>query len=116
MCLKDCSAYNVQFHRGRPIFIDTLSFETYREGKPWVGYRQFCEHFLAPWRHGPERIIGSTSSAAPNIDGIPLDLAVRLLPARSRLRWGLPCISICTSGSGRPASAADTVAAEPGCR
>ena len=34
MTLKDCSAYNVQFHRGRPIFIDTLSFEVYREGSP----------------------------------------------------------------------------------
>src|SRR5436305_15293648 len=28
MTLKDCSAYNLQFHQGRPIFIDTLSFET----------------------------------------------------------------------------------------
>ncbi len=27
MTLKDCSAYNVQFCRGRPVFIDTLSFE-----------------------------------------------------------------------------------------
>ena len=48
MSLKDGSAYNVQFHQGRPIFIDTLSFETYREGEPWVAYRQFCQHFLAP--------------------------------------------------------------------
>ena len=48
MTLKDCSAYNVQFQSGRPIFIDTLSFETYREGEPWTGYRQFCEHFVAP--------------------------------------------------------------------
>ena len=27
LCLKDASAYNVQFHHGRPIFIDTLSLE-----------------------------------------------------------------------------------------
>ena len=32
MTLKDCSVYNVQFQRGRPIFIDTLSFEKYHEG------------------------------------------------------------------------------------
>ena len=50
MSLKDCSAYNVQFHEGRPIFIDTLSLEQYHEGRPWVAYRQFCQHFLAPWR------------------------------------------------------------------
>ena len=32
MSLKDASAYNIQFRRGRPILIDTLSFERYREG------------------------------------------------------------------------------------
>ena len=42
MCLKDASAYNVQFHNGRPIFIDTLSFTRYLEGQPWMAYRQFC--------------------------------------------------------------------------
>ena len=41
MYLKDASAYNIQFHNGRPIFIDTLSFEKYEEGKPWVAYRQY---------------------------------------------------------------------------
>ncbi len=34
MSLKDASAFNVQFLGGRPIFIDTLSFEAYREGTP----------------------------------------------------------------------------------
>ncbi len=48
MSLKDASAYNVQFHSGRPILIDTLSFEMLREGEPLVAYRQFCQHFLAP--------------------------------------------------------------------
>src|SRR5262249_4846463 len=36
MTLKDCSAYNVQFHAGRPILIDTLSFEVHREGQAWT--------------------------------------------------------------------------------
>lgn len=48
MSLKDCSAYNIQFRNGRAVFIDTLSFEKYHEDKPWVAYRQFCQHFLAP--------------------------------------------------------------------
>ena len=48
MSLKDASAYNIQFHSGKPTMIDTLSFETYKEGEPWVAYRQFCQHFLAP--------------------------------------------------------------------
>ena len=47
MTLKDCSAFNFQFHNGRPVLIDTLSFEIDR-GEAWAGYRQFCEHFLAP--------------------------------------------------------------------
>ncbi len=30
MILKDASAYNIQFHQGRPVLIDTLSFEIYQ--------------------------------------------------------------------------------------
>ena len=48
MTLKDSSAYNIQFYRGKPVLIDTLSFTRLNEGKPWVAYRQFCQHFLAP--------------------------------------------------------------------
>ncbi len=36
MALKDATAYNIQFYNGRPMLIDTLSFEKYREGEPWV--------------------------------------------------------------------------------
>ena len=45
MTLKDASAYNIQFHRGHPVLVDTLSFRVYREGEVWVPYRQFCQHF-----------------------------------------------------------------------
>ncbi len=48
MSLKDASGFNIQFDNGRPILIDTLSFEPYVEGRPWVAYGQFCRHFLAP--------------------------------------------------------------------
>jgi hypothetical protein len=89
MTLKDCSVYNIQFHHGRPIFIDTLSFEIYREGDAWVGYRQFCEHFLAPL--ALESMIDHRLGqlCRTNIDGVPLDLAARLLPWRSKFRFGL---------------------------
>jgi hypothetical protein len=89
MTLKDCSAYNLQFQSGRPIFIDTLSFETYREGEPWTGYRQFCEHFLAPLALMSLADHRLGQLCRTNIDGVPLDLAARLLPWSSRLRWGL---------------------------
>jgi len=89
MTLKDCSAYNVQFQRGGPILIDTLSLESYQEGEPWTGYRQFCEHFLAPLSLMSlvDHRMGQLTRT--NIDGIPLDLAVRCLPWSSRLRLGL---------------------------
>lgn len=89
MTLKDSSAYNIQFQRGRPILIDTLSLETLREGEPWVGYRQFCEHFLAPLSLMSlvDHRLGQLMRA--HIDGVPLDLAVRCLPKRTKLRLGL---------------------------
>jgi hypothetical protein len=89
MILKDASAYNVQFIGARPVFIDTLSFETYVDGAPWVAYRQFCEHFLGPlalMAHGDVRLRQLLSRF---VDGIPLDLVSRLLPWRTRLRYGL---------------------------
>jgi len=48
MMLKDASAFNIQFLQGKPVMIDTLSFELYKEGEPWIAYQQFCQHFLAP--------------------------------------------------------------------
>jgi hypothetical protein len=48
MMLKDATPFNVQFYNGKPVFIDTLSFENYEEGQTWTAYRQFTECFLAP--------------------------------------------------------------------
>jgi len=84
MTLKDASAYNVQFLRGCPIFIDTLSFQKYEEGKPWIPYRQFCQHFLAPLVLMSRVDIRLASFLRIYIDGIPLDLAVSLLPFSTR--------------------------------
>lgn len=89
MCLKDASAYNVQFHRGRPLFIDTLSFEPYAEGQPWVAYRQFCQHFLAPLALMSKRDVRLGQLLRVYIDGLPLDLASALLPLRTWLPSGL---------------------------
>jgi ribosomal protein L11 methylase PrmA len=90
MSLKDASAYNIQFRgESRPVLIDTLSFELYRDGAPWVAYRQFCQHFLAPlalMAHGDIRM---SQMLRPNLDGLPLDLASRLLPFRDRFHPAL---------------------------
>ncbi len=87
--LKDASAFNVQFHKGRPIFIDTLSFEPYVEGQVWDAYRQFCEHFLAPLALMALKDIRLGSLFRVWIQGIPLDLAASLLPIQSRLNLNL---------------------------
>ena len=89
MVLKDASAYNIQFHQGRPVLIDTLSFEAYREGEPWVAYRQFCQHFLAPLALMAKRDIRLNQLLRIYIDGIPLDLASSLLPGGTRWNLGL---------------------------
>lgn len=80
MTLKDCSAYNVQFKDGKPVFIDTLSFERYREGTPWAPYRQFCQHFLAPLALMSHRDVRLSQLLRIHVDGVPLDLASSLLP------------------------------------
>jgi hypothetical protein len=89
MTLKDASSYNVQFFKGKPIFIDTLSFELYELGKPWIAYRQFCRHFLAPLALMQYKDIRLGQMLQTNIDGIPLDLASSLLPAKTWLNIGL---------------------------
>ncbi len=89
MSLKDASAYNIQFHRGRPVLVDTLSFEKYTEGQPWVAYRQFCQHFLAPLALMAYTDVRLNQLLRVYIDGVPLDLASRLLPGKTRWKLGL---------------------------
>lgn len=89
MILKDASAYNIQFLNGAPTLIDTLSFEKYEEGKPWIAYRQFCQHFLAPLALMALRDIRLNQLLRIYLDGVPLDLASSLLPWPSRFNFNL---------------------------
>jgi hypothetical protein len=89
MVLKDASAYNIQFRGVTPLFIDTLSFARYQEGQPWIAYRQFCQHFLAPLALMSLRDVRLSRLSQIHLDGIPLDLASELLPPRSWLRFAL---------------------------
>lgn len=84
MMPKDASAYNLQWHQGSMRFIDSLSFERYDETKPWIAYRQFCEHFYAPLAlmHYLKTPLQALFLAYP--DGIPLALASKMLPSKSR--------------------------------
>ncbi len=80
MTLKDATAYNIQFHQGQPIHIDTLSFTAFDENLPWPAYKQFCQHFLAPLALMSYKDIRLSSLMKNYIDGIPIDLASKLLP------------------------------------
>lgn len=86
-CLKDASAYNVQFTGKDPVFIDHLSFERLDAQKPWQAYSQFCRHFLAPlllWHYGiPEPQLQFLN----HLDGVPLLYCASALPWRSK--WSL---------------------------
>ncbi len=84
MSLKDASSYNFQFLDGKPIFIDTLSFEIYDES-PWVAYRQFCRHFLGPLAlmSYVDPRLGKMSRTS--IDGTQLDIISKILPLQTYL-------------------------------
>ncbi len=87
LMLKDATPYNVQWHRGKFIFIDTLSFEKYNEHLPWIAYRQFCETFLSPLllMHYSKMPLHQLQLAYP--EGIPLAVTKSLLPARSKFSF-----------------------------
>ncbi len=88
MSLKDATPYNVAFSGGRPVWIDTLSFEELTPGRPWVAYGQFCQMLLAPLALMSRVDIRLQDLLRSSIDGIPLDLASSLLPRATWLRPG----------------------------
>ncbi len=89
MSLKDASAYNIQFVHGKAALIDTLSFEIYKEGQPWVAYKQFCQHFLAPLALMSYCDVRLNQLLRVYIDGVPIDLASGLLPTKTKFNFGL---------------------------
>lgn len=89
MTLKDSSAYNVQFYKGKPIMIDTLSFEIYRDGSPWNAYGQFCRHFYAPLVLMSKSDIRLNQLLKVYMDGVPLDLASSLLSKKTYLNLSI---------------------------
>ncbi|NRB61258.1 MAG: class I SAM-dependent methyltransferase [Winogradskyella sp.] len=83
--LKDASAFNVTFHKGKTIFIDTLSFDFYKEGSPWRAYKQFITHFLGPLLLAKYHGSQSLKLMHNFIDGIPLKMVSSMLPFKTKL-------------------------------
>jgi 2-polyprenyl-3-methyl-5-hydroxy-6-metoxy-1,4-benzoquinol methylase len=89
MILKDATSFNIQFLNGKPIFIDTLSFEQYDPAKPWIAYRQFCESFLFPLFLGHYLKTGFQKFLLVWPEGIPAQITASMLPWRSRFNLGV---------------------------
>ncbi|HEY2650137.1 MAG TPA: hypothetical protein VGI38_13145, partial [Puia sp.] len=80
MILKDATPFNIQFVKGSPVLIDTLSFETYDAAKPWIAYRQFVECFIAPLLLARYQTPELLKSFQVFPEGIPLKILTKLLP------------------------------------
>ena len=89
MSLKDANAYNIQFFEGRPVFIDTTSFEIYKENSPWTAYNQFCRQFLAPLALMANKDLSLSFLLTKNLDGVDISLASKLLPVSSYMDLGI---------------------------
>ncbi|HEY2349201.1 MAG TPA: hypothetical protein VGH64_09305, partial [Puia sp.] len=85
MILKDATPFNIQFVNGSPLFIDTLSFETYDPTKPWIAYHQFVECFIAPLLLARYQTPELLRIFQVYPEGIPLSILTKLLPLKARL-------------------------------
>ncbi|OZV69025.1 nodulation protein NoeA [Winogradskyella aurantia] len=83
--LKDATAFNITFHKGKAVFIDTLSFDFYIENSPWRAYKQFITHFFGPLvlahYHGAQQL----KMLSNFIDGIPVKMISSMLPLKTKL-------------------------------
>lgn len=86
--LKDSTAYNYQFIGSRCVLIDIPSIERRHPKDPWMGYTQFCRHFLNPL------LIHSLLRVSPHpmirgqLEGIPVEEAHALIPFWKQFRAG----------------------------
>lgn len=87
--LKDGTAYNIQWRGARPVFIDIGSFEEWREGTPWIGYRQFCSHFLIPLMLKAHLGIDPAPLLRSNLEGISPAVASKYFRGMKKLSSGV---------------------------
>jgi SAM-dependent methyltransferase len=86
---KDGSAFNTQWDGARPVFIDVGSLEPLVEGRPWRGYRQFCELFLYPLMLAAYKHVPFQPWLRGSLDGISTEEIRPLMTRRDYLRRGV---------------------------
>tara|TARA_A100001011_G_scaffold384477_1_gene457140 strand:- start:1589 stop:2941 length:1353 start_codon:yes stop_codon:yes gene_type:complete len=77
--LKDASAWNVVFSKGKPLFLDVASFEKWDKQKTWLGYGQFIRHYIIPLILNKELKIPTSKLFLLYRDGVyPIDARNKL--------------------------------------
>lgn len=89
MTIKDGTAYNVQWIGVHPTFIDVPSFERLPAGRPWAGYRQFCQTFLFPLMLQAYRDVSCQPWLRGRLEGISPTECRNLLSLRDYFRPGV---------------------------
>jgi SAM-dependent methyltransferase len=85
MILKDATPYNFYFEEGKAVLFDTSSFSFFKEGDPWMAYRQFCSEMLGPFalmHYNGQRWARLSQS---HLRGLPLNFVSKQLPLKSWL-------------------------------
>jgi SAM-dependent methyltransferase len=83
MILKDATPYNFYLEGGKAILLDTSSFAFFKEGAPWIAYRQFCAEFLSPitlMHYNGQKWSRITKT---HLRGLPLNFVSKQLPLKS---------------------------------
>jgi SAM-dependent methyltransferase len=83
MILKDATPYNFYLDSGKAILLDTSSFSLFKDGEPWIAYRQFCAEFLSPlalMHYNGQKWSRITKT---HLRGLPLNFVSKQLPLKS---------------------------------
>jgi hypothetical protein len=87
--IKDATAYNMTFDGCRPVLIDVTSIDA--DGpEMWVGYGQFCDHFLAPLLLEAYKGIAFQPYLRGHLEGIPIVDLAPMFRGFGRFRRGVP--------------------------
>jgi SAM-dependent methyltransferase len=112
--LKDASAWNVLFDRGRPVFCDILSFLRAPASPMWPAYAQFQRHFIIPLLLYKHLGIGPDSIFLQHRDGVrPEDARNMLRGLKAWRQPSLEAVTLPTLFARRAAPPADMKASAP---
>lgn len=83
--LKDATPYNIQFVKGKPVWIDVASIKRW-DGKPaWVGYSQFCGFYLYPLLFYKYLNLEPHKTLFADFEGVDFKKALSVLPFRAKI-------------------------------